>query len=251
MGLCPGVVLLSSLSGSPRHSGSIPITPLRLGFLNFTQGYFGRFLVNVKTSLCSIKVNAGWFPDLLVPKQMGLIKPFVIQPDPLVSPWAPINACGGARLKINLEAFGKQQLIEGHMLPITCWGGETWGKGLKPRSEAPVFRISCVGLCKYLHTTSKIQAVAKVLCQTPWKSKGFPGEEPAGKLGMLQLHFPPVWINSSFGWCSEGGPASMPCAEWVKMVRFHGNSSFAGFLLVWSLQLSPEWDFFLWAFTCS
>lgn len=104
------------------------------------------------------------------PKQTGLIKPFVIQPDPLVSPWAPINACGGARLKINLEAFGKQKLIEGHMLPITCWGGETWGKGLKPRSEAPVFRFGFVGLCKYLHITSKIQAVSKVPCQTPWKS---------------------------------------------------------------------------------
>lgn len=65
MGLCMGAVLLSSLSNSPRHSGSIPITSLRLGFLNFSQGYFGRFLVSVKTSPCNIKVNAGWFPDLL------------------------------------------------------------------------------------------------------------------------------------------------------------------------------------------
>lgn len=66
MGLCIGAVLLSSLSNSPRHSVSIPITSPRLGFLNFTWGNFGRFLVSVKTSLCNIKVNAGWFPDLPV-----------------------------------------------------------------------------------------------------------------------------------------------------------------------------------------
>lgn len=144
---------------------------------------------------------------------------------------------------LNLEAFGKQ-LIEGHMLPITCRAGETWGKGLKSRSEVSAFRNGCMGLSKYLHSTSKIQAVSKVLCQTPWKSclawGRSPGEEAAGRLGMLQLHFPPGCINSTFGGCSEGGPASLPCTEWLKMMSFHSTScSFVG----------REWGFPRWAFT--
>lgn len=167
-----GAVLLSSPSGSPGHSVSIPITPLRLGFLSFTQGYFRRFLLDVKTSLCNIQVNSGWFPELLVQGAQadGVNEALCYPAWPTCQPLSSINACGGGRLKINLEAFGKQELIEGHMLPIMCWGGKTWGKGLKPSSEAPVFWISCVRLCKYLHTTSKIPAVSKVLCQTPWKS---------------------------------------------------------------------------------
>lgn len=76
----------------------------------------------------------------------------------------------------------------------------------------------------------------------------YPAQSCDHQMRFVQMHYHFVWISIRFGWWDKGGPASMWLTKWVKMMGFNSHScSFAVSLLVWSLQLSSEWDF-CWAF---
>lgn len=166
--------LLKSHSCSPRHGDSIPhafwvvILKLHAERSLFTPKLTGP----LKTSLSEPGMQDCSVPQRnSLPEQPGLIKPFVICPDPLVSPRAPVDAFVRARLQINPKAFGKQQLTGRHSLPITGCTGETRSRGLPPQSEAPAFRFGFTGLSKYLTSAAQNQShISKQPSPTVWTS---------------------------------------------------------------------------------
>lgn len=154
--------LLKPHSCSPRHGGSIP----HAFWVVILKLHTERSLITpklttspLKTSLSEPGTQNCSVPQCnSLPEQLGLIKPFVICPDPLVSPRAPVDAFVRARLQINPKAFGKQQLTGRHSPPITGCTGETRSRGLPPQSEAPAFRFGFTGLGKCLTTTAQNQS---------------------------------------------------------------------------------------------
>lgn len=166
--------LLKSHSCSPRLGDSIPhafwvvILKLHAERSLFTPKLTGP----LKTSLSEPGMQDCSVPQRnSLPEQPGLIKPFVICPDPLVSPRAPVDAFVRARLQINPKAFGKQQLTGRHSLPITGCTGETRSRGLPPQSEAPAFRFGFTGLSKYLTSAAQNQShISKQPSPTVWTS---------------------------------------------------------------------------------